>query len=113
LSVLVFSLQDSCAHHFRCFGAEVCKQRGSLLPAMHATMSTKVPRCLCIDWLVHLELDMMDSWPFAKVYDRQNQAASFCNLRTLHFVACCPFLKEIVRIPTSMRLREFVSESLQ
>ena len=113
LSALAFSLQDSCAYHWDCFGAEARKQTGTLLPAMHATMSTKVPRCLCVDWLVHLEVDMMDSWPFAKVYDRRNQAASFCNLRTLHFSACCPFLKEIVRIPTSMKLTElYLSVSL-
>ncbi len=71
----------------------------SLLPAMHATASSKLPKSLCIDWLVHLELHQMDNWPFAKV-----SGLSFCNLRTLHFEACCPFLKEIVRIPTSMKL---------
>ena len=105
LSTLVFWQHNYCDFYFSYMRADVHTETGldsSLLPAMHATASSKLFESLCIDWLVHLELDRMDNWPFAKVSD-----ISFCNLRTLHFEACCPFLKEIVQIPTSMKLTEF------
>lgn len=105
LSTLVFWQHNYYDFYFDYMRADVRTETGLdsyLLPAMHATASSKLPKSLCIDWLVHLELDRMDNWPFAKVSD-----ISFCNLRTLHFEACCPFLKEIVRIPTSMKLTEF------
>ncbi len=110
LSTLVFWQRDYCDFYFGYIRADLRRETGldsSLLPAMHATVSKELPKCLCIDWLVHLELDRMDNWPFAKVSDPQNQAASFCNLRTLHFVACCPFLKQTIQIPAAMKLTEF------
>ncbi len=76
------------------------------VPSTQVTMSKELPD-LCTDWLVQLELNNMHKWPFAKLSGQQSQAATFCNLRTLHFEACCPFLRDAVQIPAAMKLTEF------
>ena len=81
-------------------------QASFFVPSTQISLSKALPD-MCIDWLVHLELNNMHKWPFAKSSGHQDQAISFCNLRTLHFGACCPFLRDTVQIPTAMKLTEF------
>ncbi len=81
-------------------------QASFFMPSTQVTVSKELPD-LCTDWLVHLELINMHKWPFAKPSGHQGQAATFCNLRTLHFEACCPFLRDTVQIPAAMKLTEF------
>ncbi len=101
LTALICSHRDFYAPDF-----DNVAQARFFVPSTQVIVSKELPD-LCTDWLVHLKLNSMHKWPFAKLSGQQRQAATFCNLRTLHFEACCPFLRDAVQIPAAMKLTEF------
>ena len=107
LSALICSHCDFYAPDFDNVEATLYSAQASFfVPSTQVIVSKELPD-LCTDWLVHLELNNMHKWPFAKSSGHQGQTVSFCNLRTLHFEACCPFLRDTVQIPAAMKLTEF------
>ena len=80
----------------------------SFVPSTQIIVSKELPDLSTNYWLVDLKLNNMHKWPFAKMCGQthQVQTESFCNLPTLHFEACCPFLQNTVQIPAAMKLTE-------
>ena len=107
LSALICSHCDFYAPDFDNVEATLHSAQASFfVPSTQIVVSKELPD-LCTDWLVHLELNNMHKWPFAKASGHPGQTVSFCNLRTLHFEACCAFLRDTVQIPVAMKLTEF------
>ena len=107
LSALICSHCDFYAPDFDNVEATLHSAQASFfVPSTRIIVSKELPD-LCTDWLVHLELNNMHKWPFAKASGHQGQTVSFCNLRTLHFEARCTFLRDMVQIPAAMKLTEF------